>query len=190
MPKTHHLIFEGAELTGKSYVMSQIYDFLEPKYNRHGYVLDGCHWFNSDVGIFGTRYGKPCVEQYVAILKTLKTKNVLFEKLHISDIVYSRLHRKAEVNYRETERELKKLNAKIILCVMKEDTRAIKKRIQDRLQLYPHYERILQNPLWYVRQQREYIKVVKKSILPYLVVDMTRIPSQNYQIILQWLKEI
>ena len=30
----HNIIFEGAELTGKSYLMSQVYNYLEPKYNR------------------------------------------------------------------------------------------------------------------------------------------------------------
>ena len=50
----HNIIFEGPELVGKSYLMSQIYDYLEPKYNSGGKIMDGCHWFNCDVGIFGT----------------------------------------------------------------------------------------------------------------------------------------
>ena len=60
----HHLIFEGAELAGKSWIMSQIYDQLEPKYNKNKVVLDGCHWFNSDVGIFGTEFGRPVIDHY------------------------------------------------------------------------------------------------------------------------------
>jgi len=28
----HHLIFEGAELAGKTWLMSQIYNYLQPKY--------------------------------------------------------------------------------------------------------------------------------------------------------------
>ena len=39
----HHLIFEGAELSGKSWIMSQIYNYLEPKYNQSKDILDGCH---------------------------------------------------------------------------------------------------------------------------------------------------
>lgn len=186
----HHLIFEGAELVGKSYLMAKVYDFLEAKYNQNKVVLDGCHWFNSDVGIFGTPYGYSCIKHYLKILKTMKEKNVLFEKFHLSDIVYNRLHHNREINYNNTEKELKKLNTKIVLCVIKEDKKLLKKRIKDRLSLYPHYERILQNPSWYIKQQKEYLKEIKKTILPYLIVDMTKIPNQNHLKILRWLKEI
>ena len=51
--KNNHLIFEGCELVGKSYLISKIYDFLEKKYNKNKNILDGCHWINSDIGIFG-----------------------------------------------------------------------------------------------------------------------------------------
>ena len=39
----HHIIFEGAELAGKSWLMSQVYDQLEPKYNQQNHILDDCH---------------------------------------------------------------------------------------------------------------------------------------------------
>ena len=51
----HHLIFEGAELSGKSWLISQVYNYLEPKYNQSDFILDGCNWFNCDVGIYGTK---------------------------------------------------------------------------------------------------------------------------------------
>ena len=35
--KNHHLIFEGPELVGKSFVIAQIYDFLEKKHNSPFY---------------------------------------------------------------------------------------------------------------------------------------------------------
>lgn len=91
---THHIIFEGAELSGKSYLMSQVYNYLEPKYNNNGGVLDGCHWLNCDVGIYGTKHGKSVIKNYMGIAKELKDKNLLFEKFHVSDIIYNRLHRK------------------------------------------------------------------------------------------------
>ena len=77
--KPHHLIFEGAELSGKSWLMSQIYDQLEPKYNKNGYLLDGCHWFNCDVGVYGLEYGKPIVKSYLKIFTELKNSNLLVE---------------------------------------------------------------------------------------------------------------
>lgn len=189
MRRVHHIIFEGAELSGKSFLLSQLYDFLEPKYNREKLVLDGCHWFNCDVGIFGTPLGRPCIERYVEMLKIMKRKNVLFEKFHLSDIVYHRLHKQKEVRYNDAEKDLKKLGAKIILTTFKEDTGLLRKRIRDRIALYPHYERILKDPRWYIRQQREYLKEIKKSALEHLIVDMTRIPGKNLSNILQWLHE-
>ncbi|MFH1030834.1 MAG: hypothetical protein V1770_06290 [bacterium] len=185
----HHLIFEGAELAGKSWIMSQVYDFLEKKYNKEKNILDGCHWFNSDVGIFGTPNGKFCIEKYTEMLEKLKEKNVLFEKLHISDIVYNKMHHEIEINYTKIEKKLKKLDTKIILCKFKENIPLIKDRIRDRLKLYPHYERILQNPQWYIRQQRQYVKEIKKTKLPYLIVDCSHLPGNQPNEILEWIGE-
>lgn len=187
----HHLIFEGAELVGKSWLMSQVYDYLELKYNKNKVILDGCHWFNSDVGVFGLSHGQKCVQKYLEILQILKKENVLFEKFHISDIVYNRLHRKKEIPYKIVEEKLKKLSAKIIFCVMDEDKKMIKRRIKDRLNLYPHYERILQNPDWYIKQQREYQKEIKKTSLEVLQVDLSRLPNpEAVNKILKWINEL
>ena len=175
----HHLLFEGPELVGKSWLMSQVYDVLEARYNAGRVVLDGCHWFNSDVGVFGTEHSHFCLNRYAEMLKELKNKNVLFEKFHLSDIVYQRLHRRQEVNYRALEKKLVALNTKIILCVIKEDEQELAKRIADRLKLYPHYERILQKPSWYINQQREYLKEAAKTTLPVLRVDLTKLPNQS-----------
>ena len=65
MNPKHNIIFEGAELSGKSYLMSQVFDFLEPKYNSGGKIMDGCHWFNCDVGIFGTKHGEIALNKYL-----------------------------------------------------------------------------------------------------------------------------
>lgn len=189
--KPHHLIFEGAELAGKSWLMSQIYDYLEPKYNNNKAVLDGCHWFNCDVGVYGTKHGKPVIGHYLDILNELKNKNLLLEKFHLSDIVYNRLHRGKEINYRALEQKLKNLDFKIVLAVFPENKNLIKRRIQDRLNLYPHYERILRNPEWYIKQQREYVKEIKKSRLPYLIVSAEKLPDASLsEKILEWIGEI
>lgn len=186
----HHLIFEGAELAGKSWLMSRVYDYLEPKYNKNKAILDGCHWLNSDVGVYGTKSGKPVIKNYLKIFKILKNKNLLIEKLHISDIIYNRLHNKKDVGYKTEEKELKKLNFKIILIVFPENKNILKKRIKDRLNLYPHYERILRNPDWYIKQQKEYLKEIKKTSLPFLIIKTDKLPDEKLAVkILKWVGE-
>lgn len=186
----HHLIFEGAELSGKSFLMSGVYDFLEKKYNKNKTVLDGCHWLNTDIGIFGTNLGKPCIEKFTEILEIIKAKNVMFEKFHISDIVYSRLHRHVEVPYAKIEQTLKSLGAKIVLCQFPENEKLIQKRLNDRLSLYPHYKRIAHNPQWYIVQQQEYQKEINKTVLPHITVDLSHLPDPKaVNKILEWMGE-
>jgi thymidylate kinase len=187
---SRHLIFEGAELSGKSWLLAQVYDYLEPKYNRNKKVLDGCHWFNCDIGVYGTKHGKKVIENYLKIFTELKNKNLLVEKLHLSDIVYNRLHNSVEVNYRALEKKLKNLGFKIILITFPEDEDLLRRRIKDRLSLYPHYERILREPKWYIKQQQEYLREIKKSSLPYLIIKTNRLPDKNLvSEILKWLGE-
>lgn len=186
----HHLIFEGAELSGKSWLLSQVYDYLEPKYNQNKVALDGCHWFNCDVGIYGTEHGQKVIEHYLDIFTVLKEKNLLIEKLHLSDIVNNRLHNQKEVDYREVEDRLLALDFKIILVTFPEDEKLLAARIKDRLNLYPHYERILREPSWYIREQQEYIEEIKKTKLPYLIIETKALPANGLvEQILQWIGE-
>ena len=188
--KPHHLIFEGAELAGKSWIMSQIYDRLEPKYNKSGYLLDGCHWFNCDVGVYGTPHGRPVIEHYLGIFEELKDNNLLVEKFYLSDLVYNRLHRGETADYEAVIERLKALGFKIILITFPEDRELLAGRIQDRLSIYPHYERILRDPEWYLKQQREYIDVINKSGLPYKVAETKTLPDQGpVDKILKWIGE-
>ncbi len=187
---SQHLIFEGAELAGKSWLMSQVYNFLEPKYNENARVLDGCHWFNCDVGVFGTKYGKPLIKDYLRIFADLRAKNILAEKFHISDIVYNRLHRNIETNYYRVEKKLAKLDFKIIFITFPVDESIIKKRIADRLNIYPHYRRILRETKWYLKQQEEYKKEIEKSILEHIIIETNKLPDEKLtKKILKWLGE-
>lgn len=187
---THHLIFEGAELTGKSWLMSQVYNYLEPKYNSGGHLLDGCHWFNCDIGVYGTEHGRPIIESYLTIFNELKSRNLLIEKFHLSDIIYNRLYRRQEIDYRKIEQQLKKMGFKIILITLPPDERIIQARINDRLRLYPNYERIAHEPSWYIKQQREYLKEVKKSALPSLIIRTEKLPDESLiKKILNWINE-
>lgn len=188
--KPHHLIFEGPELAGKSWLMSQLYDRLEVKYNQSGYLLDGCHWFNCDVGVYGTKHGRPIIKSYLKIFTELKNSNLLAEKFHLSDIIYNRLHRRQKINYQSIEQQLKKLGFKIILIILPPDKKIIRVRINDRLKLYPHYERILKDPAWYIKQQEEYLKEIKKTTLPYLIIKTEKLPDNSLtESILKWLNE-
>jgi len=175
----HHLIFEGAELAGKSWLMSQIYDKLEFKYNKNHLTLDGCHWFNCDVGVYGTDKGKLIIKHYLQIFQELHDRNLLVEKFHLSDLVYNRMHQNKEVDYAAVEKQLQKLNFKIILIALPENKTIINKRIKDRLALYPHYERILRDPEWYIKQQREYVKEMEKSTLEHLFLQTDCLPDKK-----------
>ncbi len=186
----HHLIFEGAELAGKSWLMSQVYDYLEPRYNKNKVTLDGCHWFNCDIGFYGTRHGKPIINHYLKIFEELKDKNLIIEKFYISDIIYSRLHKNKEINYKSIEQKLGFLKFKIILITFPPKIKVLKKRIKDRLNIHPHYKRILRDPDWYLAQQNEYLSEIKKTKLPYLTIQTDRLPDQNLvKKILKWIGE-
>ncbi|MEK7552036.1 MAG: hypothetical protein AAB534_01335 [Patescibacteria group bacterium] len=186
----YKLIFEGAELTGKSSIMGRIYDFLEKKYNTNPKILDGCHWFNSDVGIFGTKYGKDIIEKYVEMAELMPERNIMFEKLHISDMVYHNLYKKQELDYSAIEERLLKLNTKIIFCSIEDDPKIFEKRLGDRLNLYNHYGRIAQKPSDYVEQQKKFREFITKSKLPVLNVDLTTLPNERVvKEILTWIGE-
>ncbi|MDA3839626.1 MAG: hypothetical protein PF572_00920 [Patescibacteria group bacterium] len=172
-----HLIFEGAELSGKSWIMSQVYEYLEKDANTSNNILNGCHWFNCDNGVFGSDKGAAVLEHYIEIFKELNNKNIILEKFHISDLIYNRLYNKEEKNYQKIENELKNLNFKIVFIKFPEKIEVIEKRIQDRLNLYPHYEKILKSPQWYISQQKEYEKEIRRSTLDKIVVNTDKLPD-------------
>jgi len=187
---THHLIFEGAELSGKSWVMSQIYSFLESKYHQNDNILDGCQWFNCDVGVFGTDRGKRVIKNYVNIFQELQDKNIIVEKLYLADQVYNRLYNKKKISYRRVERKIKKLDFRIILLTFPENIDILEKRLADRINLYPHYKRIAKSAEFYIKQQRLYLKKIKKSKIPYIAIEIAWFPDGTVvPKILEWLGE-
>jgi len=186
-----HLIFEGAELVGKSFLAAQIYNFLEKKDNSNKKILNGCHWFNCDVGIFGGPYGKKVINKYIDILKILKNKNVIFEKFHLSDMVYNKLYNNKLINYQKEEQLLKKLNSKIILITVG-DKKIFEQRIINRIKNVPHYQRIAQPAENYLKQQELYLEFIKKSQLKNLIIDFSKPLNKNFvkrqiKTILNWI---
>lgn len=170
--KQQHIIFEGAEMVGKSFLMAQIYDYLEKKHNTSKKILNGCHWFNCDVGVFGSNEGKKIIDVYIKIAKILKNKNVLFEKFHLTDQVYNELYNSKKIDYKKQEKELKKINTKIVLITVKDKT-IFNERIANRLKNVPHYSRIVQTAENYWQQQEKYLELIKKSKLEYLILDLS-----------------
>jgi len=186
----HNIIFEGAELSGKSYLMSQIFDYLEPKYNSGGQIMDGCHWFNCDVGIFGTRFGEVALGKYLDLMEAINDTNVMIEKFHLTEAVYQKLYYGRDFNFSYIEDRLKKIKAKIVLVTFREDEDLISKRLTDRLNLYPHYNRIAQKPVKYIEQQKTYLDLITKSKLDYLIIDASDLPNPPLvEKILKFLKE-
>lgn len=170
--------------------MQKVYDYLEPKYNKSKVRLDVCFWLPSDIGVFGSKHGKPIIKSYINIFKELSDSNYIMEKLHISDAVYSRIHENREVDYGKEEKILKKLNFKIILITYPEDEKILEDRIKGRLAIYPHYKNILQAKEFYFKQRRQYLKQVEQSILPHTIIETRKLPDEKpVKDILQWIGE-
>lgn len=174
-----HLIFEGAELSGKSWVMSQIYQELEAKYAASPNVLDGCYWLNCDLGFFGTGLAPAMVKNYLTIFKTLALKNIIVEKFLLSALVYSELYGAGGMDREEIEKQLREINFKVVLLTFPEDKELLKRRLADRLRLSPHYGRIAKSPEFYIKQQRLYKKYLAESSLDHLILEAAELPDQK-----------
>lgn len=173
------VIFEGAELSGKSYLISQVFNRIEAKYNSGGQVLDGCHWFNCDVGLFGTAYGQVTLEKYLALFEALAGTNVLIEKFHFSEAVYQKLYHNRQTDFSALEKRLKNLGAKIVLVTFDEKEDLLKKRLEDRLRLYPHYAKIAQAPAAYIAQQRLHLELLSQSQLEHHIINASQLPNDQ-----------
>jgi len=183
-----HIIFEGAELSGKSWIMSEVYNQLEPEGRKSKNVLDGCHWFNADNGVFGTKNSLGVIEGYMKIFESLKDGNIIVEKFTLSDEIYQGLHRSCICDYSKTNKQLLDLGFKVVLVTFKEDSKLLEERIQDRLNLYPHYYEILRPVDWYINQQKEYVKRVENLGLPFLIVETDVLPDKKVvRRILDWI---
>jgi thymidylate kinase len=190
MRKHHLVIFEGVEMGGKSALMARVYDELEKKYNQTGKVLDGCAWFNADVGVFGTPMGRDYIDQKIELLKVVNDRPVIVEKFHLSDVVYNRMHHDLEKEYAEVEDYLLGMGAKLVLVEVKPSVELFAKRLEERLQSVEHYERIAKEPKWYLEMNEEYLKEYEKSRLPKMKVDMTDVLNDEaWRKVMQWMGE-
>ena len=82
------------------------------------------------------------------------------------------------------------VDTKIILVTFPEDEELIKARLQDRLNLYPHYEKIAQAPAEYIKQQQLFKELIKQSELEYLIIETDQLPDEKLvEQILQFIGE-
>lgn len=186
----HKIIFEGPELAGKSYLMSEVYKHIEPRYNSGGHILDGCHWLNLDVGLYGTPLGGAAINNYINLFEDLESANVMAEKFHITEAVYQKLYHDKDFDFSSIDDRLAKLNTRIVLTIFDEDEKLLEHRLKDRLNLYPHYKKIAQAPSAYIKQQRLYLDLIKKSKLDYLIINSSKLPNPGLvEQILHFLRE-
>lgn len=183
----HKLIFEGAELTGKSYSIYPVWNHLEQRYNSGAKVMDGCTWFNVDIGLFGTDDGWPLITKYLEIAEMLPHRNIIFEKFHLTHYLYSK--EKDTRTFHMIDEKLAGLGFIIVVTTVQQDPVLYTQRLSDRLAGNPAYSRIAQTPEWYLTKDTEYLELVKESTLDHLVIDNTIIPNDNYKTILSWLNE-
>lgn len=178
--KQHKLIIEGSELVGKSFITHELYTHLEPQQtSEQQYLLDGCHWFNCDVGVFGTPKGATIINHYLHIAQEFDSAHIIFEKFHISDQVYSKHYRATEVDHHKTEERLLVQGFKIIFLEIDEDPNLFEKRLQDRLNLYPHYKKIAQTAKNYIELQKTYQHYIEQSLLPTLKLNTSQLPDNS-----------
>lgn len=173
------IIFEGVELAGKSWVMSQLYPILETQGNTNPLFLNGCIWFNCDIGLLGDTYGQTFIEHQIKLAQAIPDRTMLWEKFHISDAAYRQFHGLEKISYNATEEQLLALGARIIFCRVNPDQALFEQRLADRLRLYPHYQHIAKSPADYIRLQTVYEQVIVDSKIPSLTLDTSQLPNIN-----------
>jgi len=105
-------------------------------------------------------------------------------------LVYNQIYNNKNINYKSQEQKLLELGFKIILIKFKPDKKLLKNRIQDRLNLYPHYKNIQKTSEWYIDQQKKYEKAVESSVLPVLQIETNVLPDKRHiEKILGWIGE-
>ena len=126
-----------------------------------------------------SKYSQEELDKYLELAESLANANVMLEKFHLSEAVYQKLYNKQDFDFKSIETRLKKLDAKIILVTFPEDEEIIKARLQDRLNLYPHYESIAQTPAEYIKQQQLFKELIKQSSLEYLIIETDKLPDES-----------
>lgn len=164
------LIFEGAELAGKSTLTQATYQRLVHAYTTSNEILDGCYYLYCDIGVFSTPLAHDYLLYMAKIIELMRQRNVVVDKFHLSDQVYQMEYRHRRVDHRWVEDEiLWPIDARIVLVTV--DAEHLAGRLEERLVSDPHYA-LIQKPIdFYKRMQDKYLAAIKGVTLPYLIVD-------------------
>ena len=179
------LIFEGAELVGKSTLTSATYQRLVHSYTTSNEILDGCYYLYCDIGIFSTPLAHDYILYMAKIIELMRQRNVVLDKFHLSDEVYQLEYRQQHVSHRWVEDEiLAPLDTRLVLVTL--DVDQLAQRLEQRLLSDPHYA-LIKKPLdFYKRMQDRYLVAIEKTTLPYLIVDGAQPPEENVNKVLEW----
>jgi len=179
------LIFEGAELVGKSTLTSATYQRIVHAYTSSNEILDGCYYLYCDIGIFSTPLARDYIYHMAKIVELMKQRNVVLDKFHLSDEVYQQEYRGRMVSHRWVEDEiLRPLDTRVILVTLSKEH--LEQRLQQRLQSDPHYA-LIQKPLdFYTRMQDRYLHTIQNTSLDCITVDGAAPPEENVTRILKW----
>lgn len=179
------LIFEGAELVGKSTLTAATYQRLVHAYTSSNEILDGCYYLYCDIGIFSTPLAKDYIYHMAKIIELMKQRNVVLDKFHLADEVYQQEYRGKTVSHRWVEDEiLRPLGTRMILVTVSEEH--LEQRLQQRLQSDPHYALIKKPFDFYKRMQQRYLEAIQHTTLDWLQVDGAAPPEENVTQILAW----
>jgi thymidylate kinase len=179
------LIFEGAELVGKSTLTAATYQRIVHAYTYSNEILDGCYYLYCDIGIFSTSLAKDYLFHMAKIAELMRYHNVVFDKFHLADEVYQQEYRGKKVSHRWVEEDiLEPLGTRIVLVTVSEDQ--LEERLQQRLKSDPHYA-LIQKPFdFYKRMQERYLQAIQNTTLEWIQVDGALPPEENVARILAW----
>ncbi|PIZ47396.1 hypothetical protein CO180_00340 [candidate division WWE3 bacterium CG_4_9_14_3_um_filter_41_6] len=181
----HNLIVEGIELVGKSYFIHDLWNAIENENNSGQGILDGCIWINTDVGLYGTQDGWQLIDKNVELAKVLTHRNIIFEKLHLTQHLYTQ--QKQKELFKRYDDILLSLGFKVIVLTIDEDESLIEKRLKERLQSNQSYKRIAKDPSWYLEKQAGLLEIASKTSLPVLKLNSLIIPHTLYKDALDWI---
>ncbi|SRR6266849_3161074 len=179
------LIFEGAELVGKSTLTAATYQRIVHADTYSNEILDGCYYLYCDIGIFSTPLARDYLFHMAKIVELMKYHNVVLDKFHLADEVYQQEYQGKKVSHRWVEEDiLGPLDTRIVLVTVSEDK--LEERLQQRLKTDPHYA-LIQKPFdFYKRMQERYLQAIQNTTLEWLQVDGTLPPEENVTRILTW----
>jgi Thymidylate kinase len=179
------LIFDGAELAGKSTLTAAMYQRIVHAYTSSDEILDGCYYLYCDIGIFSTPLARDYIFHMAKIVELMKQRNVVMDKFHLADEVYQQEYRGKTVSHRWVEEEiLQPLGTRLILVTVSEEH--LEQRLQQRLKSDPHYA-LIQKPFeFYRRMQERYLQAIQHTTLEWLQVDGSLPPEENVTRVLTW----